>query len=65
MGFEGWSAKSLKVWKAKADKTCSLVFPTAGYNPKFDFLDGRCHLLPLFCLSYSCEGAIAHPASFC
>jgi integrase len=32
--------KSLKAWKAKADKTCSLVFPTAGCNPKLDFLDG-------------------------
>jgi integrase/recombinase XerD len=32
-------AKSLKAWKAKAEKTCSLVFPTAGCNPKLDFLD--------------------------
>jgi integrase len=32
--------KSLKVWKAKSDKTCTLVFPTAGCNPKLDFLDG-------------------------
>jgi integrase len=32
-------AKSLKAWKAKADKTCSLVFPTAGCNPKLNFLD--------------------------
>jgi integrase len=32
--------KSLKVWKAKSDKTCSLVFPTAGCKPKLDFLDG-------------------------
>ena len=32
--------KSLKAWKAKSDKTCSLVFPTAGCNPKLDFLDG-------------------------
>ena len=32
-------AKSLKAWKAKADKTCNLVFPTAGCNPKLDFLD--------------------------
>lgn len=31
--------KSLKTWKAKSDKTCSLVFPTAGCNPKLDFLD--------------------------
>jgi integrase/recombinase XerD len=32
--------RSLKAWKAKSDKTCSLVFPTAGCNPKLDFLDG-------------------------
>jgi hypothetical protein len=31
--------KGLKSWKAKSDKTCSLVFPTAGCNPKLDFLD--------------------------
>jgi len=31
--------KSLKAWKATSDKTCSLVFPTAGCNPKLDFLD--------------------------
>jgi integrase len=31
--------KSLKAWKAKSDKSCSLVFPTAGCNPKLDFLD--------------------------
>ncbi len=32
-------AKALKAWKAKADSTCNLVFPTSGYNPKLDFLD--------------------------
>jgi hypothetical protein len=32
--------KSLKGWKAKSDKSCALVFPTAGCNPKVDFLDG-------------------------
>lgn len=31
--------KSLKAWKTKSAKTCSLVFPTAGCNPKMDFLD--------------------------
>ena len=31
--------KKLKVWKAKADKTSGLVFPTSGCNPKLDFLD--------------------------
>ena len=32
-------SKKLRAWKTKADKTCSLVFPTAGYNPKLNFLD--------------------------
>ena len=31
--------KSLKAWKAKSEKTCNLVFPTAGCNPKLNFLD--------------------------
>jgi integrase len=31
--------KSLKAWKTKADKACSIVFPTAGCNPKLNFLD--------------------------
>ena len=31
--------KSLKTWKAKANKGCNLVFPTAGCNPKLDLLD--------------------------
>jgi hypothetical protein len=26
-------------WMAKADKSCNLLFPTAGCNPKLDFLD--------------------------
>jgi hypothetical protein len=30
---------SLKAWKAKADKTCDLVFPTSGCNVKMNFLD--------------------------
>jgi integrase len=30
---------SLKTRKAKHDKTCQLVFPTAGCKPKLDFLD--------------------------
>jgi integrase/recombinase XerD len=30
---------ALKARKAKADKTCPLVFPTAGCRPKLDFLD--------------------------
>jgi integrase len=31
--------KELKVLKAKSDKTCGLVFPTSGCNPKQNFLD--------------------------
>jgi integrase/recombinase XerD len=31
--------KKLKAWRAKSDKTCGLVFPTAGCKPKLDFLD--------------------------
>jgi len=31
--------ESLKAWKAKADKNCTLVFPTSGCNPKLNFLD--------------------------
>lgn len=31
--------KTLKAWKAKSDKACGLVFPTAGCKPKLDFLD--------------------------
>ena len=31
--------ESLKAWKTKADKTCNIVFPTAGCNPKLNFLD--------------------------
>src|SRR6266550_4430421 len=30
---------SLKAWKAKAEKFCGLVFPTAGCSPKSNFLD--------------------------
>jgi integrase len=33
-------AKQLKAWKARSYKSCNLVFPTAGCNPKLDFLDG-------------------------
>jgi integrase/recombinase XerD len=31
--------KSLKAWGEKAEKTCTLVFPTTGCKPKLDFLD--------------------------
>jgi integrase/recombinase XerD len=31
--------EELKVWKAKCDRECPLVFPTAGCQPKLDFLD--------------------------
>ena len=29
--------KEVKAWKAKSDKTCNLLFPTSGCNPKLDF----------------------------
>jgi integrase/recombinase XerD len=32
-------AKGLKAWMAKSDKSCALLFPTSGGNPKLDFLD--------------------------
>jgi integrase len=47
--------KVLKAWKAKSDKTCSLVFPTAGCNPKLDFLD---------CLKAVAERAKLDPDDF-
>lgn len=47
--------KSLKGWKAKSDKVCSLVFPTAGCNPKLDFLD---------CLKAVAERAKLDPDNF-
>jgi integrase len=31
--------ESLRAWKTKANKACDLVFPTAGCNPKLNFLD--------------------------
>ena len=31
--------KSLRTWKTKSDKSCDLVFSTAGCNSKLDFLD--------------------------
>jgi integrase len=35
----GQLVKQLKWAKEKADKTCGLLFPTAGCKPKLDFLD--------------------------
>ncbi len=32
-------ARNLKAWKVTSDKTCRLLFPTAGCKPKLDFLD--------------------------
>jgi site-specific recombinase XerD len=48
-------AKSLKAWKAKANKSCNLVFPTTGCNPKLDFLD---------CLKAVAEHAKLDPENF-
>ena len=31
--------RQLKAWKAKSDKKCNLLFPTAACKPKLDFLD--------------------------
>jgi len=31
--------RALKDWKKKSDRSSDLVFPTAGCNPKLDFLD--------------------------
>jgi integrase/recombinase XerD len=48
-------AKNLKAWKAKSDKTCTLVFPTEGRRPKLDFLD---------CLNAVAERAKIDPDDF-
>jgi integrase/recombinase XerD len=48
-------AKKLRVAKGKADKSCGLVFPTAGCRPKLDFLDA---------LKAIAEGAKLNPESF-
>jgi integrase/recombinase XerD len=46
---------SLKAWQTKADKSCGLVFPTAGCRPKLDFLD---------CLKAVVERAGLNPGDF-
>lgn len=48
-------AANLKKWIAKADKGCNLLFPTAGCNPKLDFLD---------CLKACAERAKLDPENF-
>jgi integrase/recombinase XerD len=48
-------AASLKARKANADKTCPLIFPTKGCNPKLDFLD---------CLKAAAERANLDPENF-
>jgi integrase len=45
----------LKAWKAKANKSCSLIFPTAGCKPKLNFLDD---------LKAVAERAELHPDDF-
>ena len=47
-------AKKLKARKAKSNKTCGLVFPTSGCNPKLDFLNAN-HTRFLL-LRYSSQG---------
>jgi integrase/recombinase XerD len=46
---------ALKARKAKSDKTCNLLFPTAGCKPKLDFLD---------CLKACAERAGLDPENF-
>jgi len=46
---------SLKVFHAKSDRTCKLVFPTAGCRPKLDFLD---------CLKVVAKHAELNPEDF-
>jgi integrase/recombinase XerD len=46
---------SLKAWKARPRKPCELLFPTAGCNPKLDFLD---------CLKAAAERAELDPRDF-
>jgi integrase len=48
-------AKRLKSWIAKSDNNCNLLFPTAGCNPKLDFLD---------CLKECAERAELNPDDF-
>jgi integrase/recombinase XerD len=48
-------ADRLKTWMAKADKSCNLLFPTSGCNPKLDFLD---------CLKTCAERAKLDKANF-
>lgn len=48
-------AESLTALKQKAPADCSLVFPTAGCNPKLDFLD---------CLKRTAKRAGLNPAEF-
>jgi integrase len=47
--------RSLKARRAKADKHCGLVFPTAGCRPKLDFLD---------CLKVVAKRAKLNPDNF-
>ena len=47
--------QALKAHKAKSDKGCKLVFPTAGCRPKLDFLD---------CLKAIAERAGLEPENF-
>lgn len=45
----------MKAWRTKSDKKCNLVFPTAGCNPKLNFLD---------CLKACAEHAKFDPEKF-
>jgi integrase len=47
--------QSLKAWRTTANKNCGLVFPTAGCQPKLDFLD---------CLKTAAKRAKLKPENF-
>jgi integrase len=47
--------QSLRGWRSSADKNCGLVFPTAGCQPKLDFLD---------CLEAAAKRAKLKPENF-
>ena len=47
--------EALRPHKAKSNRTCNLIFPTAGCNPKLDFLD---------CLKRAAERAKLNPDDF-
>jgi integrase/recombinase XerD len=47
--------QSLKAYRKESDRTCNLIFPTAGCKPKLDFLD---------CLKRVAQRAKLNPSDF-